>query len=80
MTGATFSGGFESSREQEEVEVPEEVETMLEELFKGLQDRVSSTTIHICDILAYAFSGYNCQMVSCQRGRPRRRTSPRGLF
>lgn len=40
MAGGVSSGGFEKS-EQSDIEVPEEVEIVLEELLKGLQDRVS---------------------------------------
>jgi hypothetical protein len=38
LTGTASSGGFESVSDIDEV--PEEVESVLEELFEGLQDRV----------------------------------------
>lgn len=40
MASGASSGGFGKS-EEIDIEIPEEVETVLEELLKGLQDRVS---------------------------------------
>ncbi|KAF7978518.1 hypothetical protein HWV62_45689 [Athelia sp. TMB] len=39
MAGGASFGGFAAPIEQDDIEVPEEVETVLEELLKGLQDR-----------------------------------------
>lgn len=41
---SSSSGGSQPVEDEDEVDVPEEIESVLEGLFKGLQDRVSFST------------------------------------
>ena len=43
----TFSGGFELDEDEDEADIPEEIESILEGLFKRLQDRVGFLTSFI---------------------------------
>ena len=42
-----FSGGFGLDEDEDEADIPEEIESILEGLFKGLQDRVGFLTSFI---------------------------------
>ena len=65
------SGGSESVEDEDEMDVPEEIENILEGLFKGLQDRVSfSTSFHYPAYYNTNPTGHHCTLVSSKRRSP----------